>query len=300
MESEPGSVAVGEDETSAVRSVNSVGVVVDLIEEMRQQLGMGRRADAVVDLGHVGHMRLIRLVQVDTIPAAGEVELRTQAIRAVRVGDVGGFGCWVIVINAGEADAIGNGPGLKLAVAVGQGIAVVGPGRAVSRKDLEAARERNNVETVLASTQVVDHSAVGGDVDEGAIALLIVEQRRPVCAQVLLDRTGCARGGSQRVKGGRGVDIWLWCENRRSPSGVGVVWRYSLIAPESIWTWPEMALGFTRGSTRPTWAMSQFMRQKASAVLRHESRLRARDRDGVCFMTTVVLMMTEGLEPGPM
>ncbi len=74
---------MSEDELPAVE-LDVVDGVEHLIEKMDELHRMRGRADAVVQSGHVGYVAIILLVEMDTIPAALELNLRSQAVTAIR------------------------------------------------------------------------------------------------------------------------------------------------------------------------------------------------------------------------
>ena len=58
---------------------------------MDELYGMGRRADPVVESGHVCYVAVVVFVKVDSIPAALELDLRSQAIDAISLVHLRGF-----------------------------------------------------------------------------------------------------------------------------------------------------------------------------------------------------------------
>lgn len=68
------------------------------------------RTYTIVDLRHVCYMRLVGFVQIDSIPAAGKLDLGPKAIGTISGGHVGGFRARFGVVDAGEADPVGYRP----------------------------------------------------------------------------------------------------------------------------------------------------------------------------------------------
>lgn len=143
--------------------------------------------NTIVNLGHVCNVRLIGLVEISTVPATGKLNLGTKAIWTICSGHVRGFRSGFGIIDAGEANSVRDRPRPRCAVSICHGSIVIRPCRRVSRDHFQTGGERDDIFTILASAQVVHHSSVIWDIDKRAIGALIVQQRCPVRALVLLD-----------------------------------------------------------------------------------------------------------------
>ena len=86
-------VAISEDELSTIQC-DFVNAVQDFKEQMHELNGISRRACAVVDVRHVGHMAVVWQVIVDAIPARLELHLSTETVVAVCHAHVWRFGIW--------------------------------------------------------------------------------------------------------------------------------------------------------------------------------------------------------------
>ena len=108
MESVACCVALGEDEHATLSLIDVVGEVDDFEKQMRQELRVSWRADAVVHSGKVGDVGLIALVKIDAIPARLKVDLRSEP--GVALGGLEAWSFWLraAAVETGEADTICN------------------------------------------------------------------------------------------------------------------------------------------------------------------------------------------------
>ena len=111
---------------------------------------------------------------------------------AVRVLDTCRLGrpVWVDAI---EGDSISDRPRLVFGITVCHVGTVVNSLRTVARHDPKARWERNSMVDIVTAAFVVDQCAVVVNVGERSISVLVVQQRRPIHALVLLDRAGGTR-----------------------------------------------------------------------------------------------------------
>lgn len=121
MEARAAGVALAEDEAAPGLLLHVGDAIQHLEEEVDERDGVRGRADAVVDAGHVGHVRVVRFVEAAAVPAGLELDLGPQPVDAVRVRHQRCFGLG-LAVQAGEADAVGDGAVLL----VGYGCGVVG------------------------------------------------------------------------------------------------------------------------------------------------------------------------------
>lgn len=140
------------------------------------------RTFPIVDAGHVRHVRVIGLVEINAVPAGLELDLRAQAIDALRAAHGRRFRHGGGV-QARETHAVGHGAGVE----VGFGGRGVGAQGAVVGNHAEAGREGDDASAVVAAAEVVDCHAAVGHFLEGAVGVLVVEQGGPVGGFVGLD-----------------------------------------------------------------------------------------------------------------
>jgi hypothetical protein len=179
-----GSVTVGEDKwlvgLHGLRAelVEIGGGPVDLEEDTGKtdrEIGV-RALSAVRSSGSVSNVRLvIRRVEVLSIPAAGEVDLRTNTRWAVLLWDTGVLGGLSIEVKAKVVDGT-----------LGDVVCVVAPLRGVSAEHAEIRRECLGCPS-LVREKVVDNGA-SVDAGEAAVGPLEVHMGEPVVGLVLLDR----------------------------------------------------------------------------------------------------------------
>lgn len=151
-------------------------------------------------------MSVVGQVSVDTVPAGLQLDLSTKTVRAVCVLHVIGIGDSVAVVQANEADTIGDGTRGKSLVAPGHGRVVVVTSEHVTGEHLKSRRERFDVRNIT-TTEVVDGHRVVGDFLESTINVLIVKLRSPVTRFVRLNLTRGARRLAHGVEVGSNVDI---------------------------------------------------------------------------------------------
>jgi hypothetical protein len=112
-----------------------LGVPGNLDKDRDNSHWVGCRAGSVVvGLGRVGHMGLVvRAIQVDTVPARGEIDLRTDSIGTVGGWEVGCLrGARGIVVQAGKVASLSFDGDLVAAI------------ERVSSDHTEASRRGNN------------------------------------------------------------------------------------------------------------------------------------------------------------
>lgn len=182
-------IALSEDERlgGTVPPIETGSRVDDFVEDGNHVNRVSCRARTVVVrvLGRVGHVRLVvGRVKVDTIPARGEENLGTQAIRADLVGKAASVRRGTAVVKADKADGL-----------TGKVVATCTLER-ITSEHAETLGESGEVVVVgTTSLQVVnshtteDTLAITGlrDIDECAVLGLVVELGRPVVGHVLLD-----------------------------------------------------------------------------------------------------------------
>jgi hypothetical protein len=172
-------VALRESKQSVRRLIRNQGnIVKDFQENVRDLDGVAGRADAIVDPALVRNVRVVLLVQIPAVPAALEVDLRAHAGFAfgavhVRLLDDD-------IVDAVEADSVGNGATRVIFVAVGHCRVVVAAGGFVAGENHEAFGEGHGLGDIWAAAEIVDDGAVVADFDEGAVGVSVVERRRPV------------------------------------------------------------------------------------------------------------------------
>lgn len=108
METIAGCVAVCEDESSVRVAGDGVDGVEDFVEQVDELDGVARRACAVVHLRHVGHVAIVRFVEVDSVPAGLKMDLSSESVITVRAEHV-----WLFCDGSGgvetiEGDSIGD------------------------------------------------------------------------------------------------------------------------------------------------------------------------------------------------
>ena len=136
------------------------------------------------------------------------MDLDAQAVGAAYLGNVRGFFLWIL-IEAGKADAVGNGPTGALAVGAKEHRgAVIGAGGYVTGHHGEAWRKWLDVGAIGATAKIVDCHTVGGDLLEGFVRVLVIEQRSPIGGFVGLNLAGGAMCLLEAAVGGVGADIW--------------------------------------------------------------------------------------------
>lgn len=161
----------------------------DLEEDVRECIGVRGWALASVDTGEIGHMALVTLVQVLSIPAAWEMDLCSETARTVHVCHPRSVRAGLVVVQTSEARSLSHVP----RVLVGLRGKVEGASSSITSENLIALREGDHFEVVIATAQVVDDSAACWDINIGAVAEAVVELRRPVCALVVLNTARCAK-----------------------------------------------------------------------------------------------------------
>jgi len=182
-------ITLSEDERlgSSVPPIEAGSGVDDFVEDGDHVNRVSCRARTVVVrvLGRVGHVGLVvGRVKVDTIPARGEENLGTQAIRADLVGKAAGVRRGAAVVKADIAD------GLTSKVAATCTL------EGITGEHAETLREGSEV-VVLGTTslQVVNGHTTENtlavtslrDIDERAVLGLVVKLGSPVVGHVLLD-----------------------------------------------------------------------------------------------------------------
>ena len=190
MEARAAEIALAEDEAAAGLLLDVGDAVEHLEEEVHERDRMRGRADAVVDPGQVGHVRVVLFVEVDAVPAGLELDLGPQPVGAVRVGHQRGFRLRGVV-QAGEADAVGD----RSVGFVGCRRGLVGAEGFVARDHAEAWGEGHDGAFVVATPEVVDCHAAVGHFQEGGVGVLVVERGCPVGRFVGLDLARGAVGG---------------------------------------------------------------------------------------------------------
>jgi hypothetical protein len=167
---------------------------------------MAGRTNAIVNPTLIRNVRIVLLVQIAAVPAALEVDLRAHAVLAlgavhVRLLDDD-------VVDAVEADAVGDGAAGVVFGAVGHCRVVVAAGGLVAGEDHEAFGEGHCLGDVWAAAEVVHYGAVVADFDEGVVRVAVVEGGRPVGGLVGADFAGCAAGVDEGVVGCVYSDIY--------------------------------------------------------------------------------------------
>ena len=86
------SISVGKDESSSSLLFDLIYTIEDFEKQMHELYGVIRRANSIVDLRHVGDVAVVRLVEIDAVPAALELYLGPQTVGTARAIHVGSFG----------------------------------------------------------------------------------------------------------------------------------------------------------------------------------------------------------------
>jgi hypothetical protein len=123
-------------------------------------------------------VRVVLPVQVAAVPAALEVDLRAHAVLALRAVHVRLLERFVV--EAVEADSVGDRAARVLFGAVGHCRVVVAAGGLVAGEDHEAFGEGYGLVDVGAAAEVVHDCAVVADFVEGAVGVSVEECGRPV------------------------------------------------------------------------------------------------------------------------
>ena len=84
---------------------DTTDAVQDLVKQVHELDRISRRASAIINARHVGHMAVVRLVQIFAVPARLELNLSTKTVVAHRHVHFGGFGIRRVG-QAIEADAV--------------------------------------------------------------------------------------------------------------------------------------------------------------------------------------------------
>ncbi len=178
-------VPIGKDKLAAVLD-HRVHAVQDLEEQVHQLHRVLGAALAAVHARQVVHVAVVCLVQVLSVPAGLEVDLRSQTVLALGAGHTRSLG-HRNGVKACKGDTVSDGSGAFICKVLG----VIRSGSSIAREHAESGGERFDVDQVIATIQVVDRHAIVLDILERAICVLVIELRRPVCRLV---RLNLARG----------------------------------------------------------------------------------------------------------
>jgi hypothetical protein len=165
---------------------------VDLEEDTREtdrEIGV-RTFSAVRPSRSVSNVRLvIRGVEVLSVPAAGEVDLRTNAGGAVLLWHTGVLGGLAIKVKAKEVNS-----------SLGGAVGIIAPLGGASAEHAEVGGECRGCSS-LVWEEVVDNGA-SIDAGEAAVSPLEIKVREPVVGLVLLDRDRATLATPQQFRRG--------------------------------------------------------------------------------------------------
>lgn len=177
--------------------VELAGVPVELHEDTGEVDGiLGVQAVAAIRASraesNVG--LVVGRVDVLAVPAAGEVDLRADAGRALLLGKAGVLGGLAVEVEAEEVD--GQLRGAR---------SVVGPQGGVSTEHAEVRRERRRGSSLVVKEVVDDGATV--QAREASIGPLEVKKRGPVVGLVLFDWDGATLAFAHVLGGGSEAEV---------------------------------------------------------------------------------------------